>query len=131
MGAMILAVNISGDQVGGGLGHAHTMAVADVQDKQIKSWEEFEVRWDQSHPSGGHDEAHGPGGSHGSHHARIVKFMKEHNVEAVVTGHIGDPMAHTLDLMGIDIVMAGGDAKELAVAAVDALAAADAEMAED
>ena len=122
IGDVILAIHVSGNQVGDGLGHAHTMAVADVQDGQVTSWQEFDVGWDESHPSGGHDEADGPGGSHGAHHARIVRFMREHNVQAVVTGHIGPPMAHTLDLMGIAVVTAQGDARELAVAVVDALA---------
>ena len=127
---MKIAVNILGSLVGGGLGRAQTMAVASVDQGQITSWEEFEVRWDLSHdqPVGGgltigeRPDVPGrePHSSHGSHHARIVSFMKEHQVDAVVTGHVGPPMAHTLDLMGITVfVGATGDARQ---AALDAAA---------
>ncbi len=129
---MIFAVNVVGDQMGGGLGRAKSMAVADVQDGDIKSWQVYDVGWDVLHdapsaPGEGHDHAdhgahadHGSthGCGHGAHHARIVRFMKEHNVEVVVSGHIGPPMAHTLDLMGVKCVMgATGDTRE-AIAAV-------------
>ena len=110
MVSMIIAVNIVGDVVGTGLGRAAAIAVADVEDSQIVSWKEFDVRWDLSHDQ--------PATSHGSHHATIVSFMREHHVEVVVTGHVGPPMAHTLDLMGIGIVTgATGDARQAALAA--------------
>ncbi|MCL2782595.1 MAG: dinitrogenase iron-molybdenum cofactor [Propionibacteriaceae bacterium] len=106
---MIVGVNLDGNLVGGGLGRAHAMAVADVQDGRIVSWKEEVVGWDISH-----DEA----SSHGAHHARIVTFMRENNVQAVVTGHIGPPMAHTLDLMGIALVVGvEGPAQGAAIAA--------------
>jgi len=113
---MIVAINVIGDAVGGGLGRAQSMAVAEVDDGQVQSWEVFDVRWDLSHdqpdPSG-----------HGAHHARIVKFMKDHGIEAVVTGHAGPPMVHTLDLMGIPVLVGGeGDARQ---AAIDGVAALD------
>jgi len=105
---MIIAVNTLGDVVGTGLGRAVRIAIADVEDSQIRSWEEFDVGWDVSHDQ--------PATSHGSHHARIVSFMREHHVQAVVTGHVGPPMAHTLDLMGISVIAgAVGDAKQAAV----------------
>jgi len=119
---MIIAVNIVGNLVGTGLGRAATIAVADVEDSQIRSWEEYEVRWDLSHdqPSQLLTIGSRPDASHGSHHARIVSFMKEHHVQAVVTGHVGPPMAHTMDLMGIRVVTGAiGDAK---AAALDAAA---------
>jgi len=106
---MILAVNIDGTMVGTGLGRAHTMAVADVQQGQIVSWDEVEVGWDISH-----DQA----STHESHHARIVGFMRDNHVEAVITGHMGPPMAHTLTLMGITIFTdAEGAARDAALAA--------------
>ena len=86
------------------------MAVADVEQGQIVAWEEVAVGWDVSHDQ--------PGTNHGAHHARIVTFMREHHVQAVVTGHIGPPMAHTLDLMGIALFIgAEGPARQAAVAA--------------
>jgi len=126
---MIIAVNIVDNLVGAGLGRAKTIAVARVENSQILSWDEIEVRWDLSHgqPStmltiGTRAEAPA---SHGSHHARIVSFMKDHQVQAVVTGHVGPPMAHTLDLMGIAVVQgAVGDARQAAIAAAGLLCAA-------
>jgi len=116
---MIIAVNVAGDLVGTGLGRAHTMAVAEVAADDIVSWEEFEVRWDLSHDglSGGIPTGQVPP-SHGSHHARIVSFLRQHQVEAVVTGHVGPPMAHTLDLMGIAVLTgAAGEARAAAIQA--------------
>jgi predicted Fe-Mo cluster-binding NifX family protein len=117
MVGMIIAVNLAGDLVGTGLGRAHTVAVADVQDDQIQSWNPVEVRWDLSHDQPALAVG-APAGSHGSHHARIVTFMRAHQVEAVVTGHVGPPMAHTLSLMGLRVVQgASGDARQAALAA--------------
>ena len=112
--------------VGTGLGRATTIAVADVEDSQIRSWEEYEVRWDLSHDQPAQPSAAGarPDASHGSHHARIVSFMKEHGVQVVVTGHVGPPMAHTLDLMGISVVTGAiGDAKQAALDAAQMVTA--------
>ena len=112
---MIVAVNVVGEAMGTGLGRAQSMAIADVEQGQIESWEVFDVRWDLSHDAP--DSA-----GHGAHHARIVRFMKEHGVEAVVTGHAGPPMVHTLDLMGIGVLVnAEGDARQAAIDGAAAL----------
>lgn len=123
---MIIAVNVFQTGVGGGLGRAKTIAIADVDNGEIASWEEFEVRWDLSHDQGPSGltigprpgAIGGPQGSHGSHHGRIVSFLREHKVDAVVTGHLGPPMAHTLDLMGISVVTS--DLDDARRAALDA-----------
>jgi len=122
---MIIAVNVAGQNVGAGLGRASRIAVAEVDGGQILTWEEFEVRWDLSHDQGSgvltigtkEDPGAGSQSSHGSHHGRIVSFFREHKVEAVVTGHLGPPMAHTLDLMGISVAIASGDARQAALEA--------------
>jgi len=120
---MIIAVNVVGGLVGSGLGRAATIAVADVEDSQIRSWQEYEVRWDLSHDQPAVTVGARPEASHGSHHARIVSFMREHRIEVVVTGHVGPPMAHTLDLMGIRVVTGAiGDAKQAALDAAKAVA---------
>jgi len=114
---MIIAVNVVGDQVAGGLGRAETMAIAQVEDGAITSWTEHEVRWDLAHDAMDQGLPGGPS-SHGGHHATIVRFLKDNGVEAVITGHAGPPMLHTLDLMGIETFFAGGaDAREAAIAA--------------
>lgn len=103
-----VAVNISGSQVGSGWGKAQRVAVATVEDGAITAWVEHDVRWDLAHDEG----------TEGSHHARIVRFLREHGVQAVVTGHMGQPMARMLATMGIRAVVgATGDAREAAVAA--------------
>lgn len=75
-------------------GKAPRIAVADVDDRgSILSWEEFAVAWDVAHDQG----------TEGSHHARVVRFLREHAVQAVVVEHMGAPMQHTLGRMGLTI----------------------------
>lgn len=89
--------------VGGGWGRAPRVAVATVDGGEITSWQEYDVGWDVAHDQG----------AEGTHHARIAKFLIEHKVRAVVTGHMGGGMQHMLDRMGIAVHMgAGGDARE-------------------
>ena len=111
---MIIAVNVIGDDVSEGLGRAQTMAVADVENGQIESWQTYDVRWDLSHdlPSG-----------HSAHHARITDFMTEHDVDAVVSGHVGPPMVMVLSQMGIGVLQeAEGDARQAVLDAAAILA---------
>lgn len=104
---LVLAVNVVGDQVGGGLGKAHSMALATVANGRIVSWEVEEVGWDALHGQG----------PEGTHHARIVRFMGDHGVRAVVTGHMGAPMVNTMTKLGVlPLVDAAGDARQAALA---------------
>ena len=60
-----------------------------------------------------HDE-----GTPGSHHARVVKFLREQHVEAVVANHIGDGMVRMLDTMRLPVHSgAAGDARAAVKAA--------------
>ena len=112
---MIIAVNVIDGMVAGGLGRAQSMAVADVQQGEIVSWAVVDVGWDVLHDQPDQD-------GHGAHHARIVRFMKDNQVQAVVTGHAGPPMVHTLELMGIPVYQgASGDAREWVIAVADVL----------
>lgn len=104
---LVVAVNVVGDNVGGGLGRAHTMAVATVANGRIVDWDVEEVGWDVLHDEG----------PEGTHHARIVRFMRDHQVGAVVSGHMGPPMANTLAKLGVlPLVDATGDARQAALA---------------
>ncbi|MCL2466354.1 MAG: NifB/NifX family molybdenum-iron cluster-binding protein [Micrococcales bacterium] len=108
---VVVAVNLAGTDVGAGLGRAHTLAVAHVVGGQVTRWSEHEVGWDVLHDQG----------PPGTHHARIVRFVRDHEVAVVVTGHIGPPMHHTLDKLGCAVVVgATGDARAAAAAATDA-----------
>lgn len=105
---VVVAVALAGDQVGGGWGRAQQVALATVQGAAVTDWQVQDVRWDVSHDEGGE----------GSHHARIVRFLREHGVEVVVTGHMGPPMANTLAKLGVRTVLGvTGDARAAAVAA--------------
>lgn len=105
---MIVCVNVDGDQVGGGYGRARSMAIAAVADGAVTDWNVADVRWDVLHDEG----------PEGSHHGRIVRFLRDNGVEVVVTGHMGPPMQNTLAKLGLRVVLgATGDARAAAVAA--------------
>lgn len=103
---MIIAMPIMQGQVGDGWGRAHDVVVADVEPTgEIGRWEEFEVRWDELHDDGGE----------GQHHARIARFLMDHSVQRVVTGHMGPGMVHMLEKMNVSVVQsAQGVAREVA-----------------
>jgi len=83
-------------------GRADRLAIAEVLDGQIVSWQEFDVGWSRLHDEG----------AEGSHHARVVRFLLEHRVQAVVAGHMGDAMVHMLDKLGVQVHLgASGDAQ--------------------
>lgn len=98
MGCMILTVPVTSDgQVDHRFGKAETMAVATVINGQISEWQLHEVGWEILHDQG----------EHGQHHARIVRFLKEHGVQRVVFAHAGQPMLHTMSKMGLELVQVG------------------------
>lgn len=77
-------------------GKAPRVAVANVTDGAITDWQEYAVGWDIAHDEG----------PEGAHHARIVRFLREHAVSHVVVDHMGAPMQHTLGKLGIAILPA-------------------------
>jgi predicted Fe-Mo cluster-binding NifX family protein len=91
-------------------GRADRLAVADVDAAGIVvGWREYEVGWNALHDEG----------TEGSHHARVARFLREHKVEAVVAGHMGPPMVHMLDLMGVKVFLgAEGHAGDAVMAAL-------------
>lgn len=94
-----------------GLGRASLVAVATVTDGALTDWQEHAVGWDAAHDEG----------TEGAHHARIAKFLREHEVDVVVTGRAGAGMVRMLGTMGVRLVMdVEGDAR---ASAVDAVAA--------
>ncbi|MEN0071142.1 MAG: dinitrogenase iron-molybdenum cofactor [Propionicimonas sp.] len=109
---MIVATPVTVDgRSAGAWGRAHWVAVAQVSGPRIISWNIHEVGWDELHDSG----------THGSHHARVVKFLKTESIEAVVVDHVGAGMARMLDTMGIPTLPATpGDARASVLAAAGA-----------
>lgn len=90
-------------EVAAGWGRAERVAVVRMQDGAVADWQEYEVGWGRLHDTGGE----------GEHHARIARFLREHAVEAVVAGHMGPPMAHMLERMGIRVRLgAAGPARQ-------------------
>ncbi|MCI6585085.1 MAG: NifB/NifX family molybdenum-iron cluster-binding protein [Mobiluncus sp.] len=104
-----VTVNVLGSEVGGGLGRAREMAVASVDASgKVTDWRVEEVGWDVLHDQD----------PEGSHHGRIVTFMRENQINAVVAGHAGPPMVNTLVKLGVFPVLGlTGDAREAAAAA--------------
>lgn len=90
-------------------GRAHLIAVADVADGAVTDWQVHEVAWDDLHDAG----------TPGSHHARIVTFLKEQQIQAIVVDHVGEGMQRMLATMSIPMLPASpGDAKQSVLAAV-------------
>ena len=89
-------------------GRADWVALADVVDGEIMSWQVVEVSWSRLHDEG----------TPGSHHARVVTFLRDHGVEAVVVDHMGDGMVRMLDTMRLPVHSgAAGDARAAVKAA--------------
>lgn len=117
-----LALDAAGQP--GGLGKAVRMAVAVVEDGRLLDWRVEETRWDVLHDQGGH----------GRHHARIVRFMRENDIDVVAAGHMGQPMVNTLGKLGLSVVMgvpAQMAPEEAVVAAVESLAQSDSDTSAD
>lgn len=90
-------------------GRAERVAVVDLRDGGIESWNEFQVGWSELHDLG----------PEGGHHARVARFLKEHEVEVVVAQHVGAGMQQMLDKMGIDLRLAeGGRASDAVLSAL-------------
>lgn len=107
---MIVCITVSEDgRAGGGWGRAHRVALATTSSGVITDWREVEVGWDTAHDEG----------TEGSHHARIARFLIDNHVDAVVTGHMGPPMARMLSTMGIRTAFdATGDARTAVLTAL-------------
>lgn len=92
---MRIAIPVTPDgHVEQGWGRAPLVAVATREDGAITDWAVHQVRWDVAHDEG----------TEGSHHARVVRFLREHGVTHVVVDHMGAGMHHTLGRMGIEIL---------------------------
>jgi predicted Fe-Mo cluster-binding NifX family protein len=106
------------EHAGGGWGRAQTVALARIETGgQIEDWQLVPVGWGELHGSG----------TEGSHHARIVRFLKEHQVGCVITGHMGPGMVRVMEAMNIPVfVGAAGPARALAEQAAATLARPDA-----
>ena len=91
-------------------GRADWVVLAEVVNGEITNWQEVEVGWSKSHDEG----------TDGSHHARVVKFLRDNSVGAVVAHHMGDGMLRMLKTMNIPVHLdASGDARQAIQSAVE------------
>lgn len=106
---MVICVPVMPDgSVDASFGRAARLSVMRVENGRIVAAEEHDVGWDVLHDAG----------PSGSHHGRIVRFLREQEVEAVVAGHVGPPMVETMGKMGLRIWLgAAGDARAAVLAA--------------
>jgi len=87
---MIVCVPVtSAGQVDHRWGRAEWIAVANIVNGEVESWQEIEVSWDRLHDEG----------TPAQHHARVARFLRQNHVEGVVAHHVGDGMVRMLDTM--------------------------------
>lgn len=89
-------------------GRASRVAVATVEEGAVSSWHELDVAWDQLHQAG----------SERAHHARVARFLRDQQVDAVVAHHMGDGMQRMLQTMHLTVVLgASGRARDAVLSA--------------
>jgi predicted Fe-Mo cluster-binding NifX family protein len=106
---MILCVPVTNDdEVDPRWGRADRIAVAEVVDGKIASWQEVEVSWSRLHDEG----------TPARHHARVARFLKDHQIQTVVAHHVGDGMVRMVNTMGLTLRLdAQGDARTAVLSA--------------
>jgi predicted Fe-Mo cluster-binding NifX family protein len=106
---MRVCVPITADgQVDPRWGRAERVALAEVTQGEIRGWQEFTVGWGTLHDQG----------TEGAHHARVARFLRENQVQAIAVHHVGPGMQRMLDSMSVRIVTGlGGNARSAARAA--------------
>lgn len=106
---MKVCVPVTADgQVDPRWGRADRVAVAEVADGEVRSWEELAVGWGTLHDQG----------TEGAHHARVARFLRDNGIQAVGVNHMGPGMERMLGSMAIRVVTGlSGDARSAARAA--------------
>ncbi|MCF8527872.1 MAG: hypothetical protein K9G80_10215 [Candidatus Nanopelagicales bacterium] len=106
----VVCIPVTADgHVGHSWGEAPTVALASVDDSGIVAWVTHDVSWDASHDAG----------PHGTHHARIARFLREEQVTDVIVDHLGDPMGNMLAKMSIKVHTGySGDARRACLEAI-------------
>lgn len=108
-GAVVCAAPLGEDgTIDSSFGRARRMAVVRIEDGTVTGMQEELVAWDVAHDTG----------SEGSHHARVARFLLDHDVDVVLARHVGPGMAQMLGRMGITLRLgATGDVRASALAA--------------
>jgi predicted Fe-Mo cluster-binding NifX family protein len=106
---MIVCVPVTSDgQVDQSWGRTKCIAVANIINGAIESWQEIEVSWDRLHDEG----------TSAQHHARVARFLRQNHVERVVANHVGVGMVRMLSTMKLPLFLeATGDARAAVISA--------------
>ena len=115
MNAQVICVPLNPDgSIHDRLGQARTVALCKVTGDQVAEWTEHLVEWDTTY---GVDVM-------GAHHPRLIRFMQEQHVDAVVADNVCDVIQRSLPHVGVTVHDGfTGDART-AVAALVAVPAA-------
>ena len=107
---MIVCVPVTGDgQVDPRWGRADWVAIADVTDGEIARWDVVEVSWSRLHDEG----------TAAQHHARIARFLRQNDIQAVVAHHVGEGMVRMMNVMKLPLYLdAHGDARAAVLVAL-------------
>ena len=90
-------------------GRTGRVAVATVDNNALTDWQEFDVGWDVAHDEG----------TEGAHHARVARFLMDHQVNVVAAQRIGDGMSRMLGTMHIRVILdCAGDARHVVLSKV-------------
>jgi predicted Fe-Mo cluster-binding NifX family protein len=84
------------------LGQANTVAICQVSNGVVTDWTEHVVGWDATYGIE----------TLGVHHPRVIRFLQQQHVDAVVADHLCDVMQTTLPKLGIAVHLGvTGDAR--------------------
>ena len=84
-----------------GIGRAHRVARATVEDGAVIDWQETEVRWDETREQE----------VEGYHHASIAMFLQAQQATELVAAGAGPEMRRMLERMGLRLILASGTAR--------------------
>lgn len=103
---MRIALPVDADgQVFPHFGRAPRLAVATLEDGQVRDWQVLEVDWGASHDRE----------PHGEHHRRVFEDLRGQGVEVVLAGGMGEGMVRSLSGAGVQVVLGvSGDARSAA-----------------
>ena len=105
----VACVPVTGDgQVDAHCGRAARVAIAGVADGVLVAWQEFAVGWDRLHEIE----------PDGTHHARVARFLRAHDVQVVVARVMGPDMLRMLEEIGVAVRLTPADDARHAVLAM-------------
>ena len=89
-----------------GIGRAHRIARAPVEDGAVIEWQETEVGGDETHEQEGE----------GYHHASIARYLRAQQATELVAAGAGPEMRQMLERMGLRLIFASGTARRTVAA---------------